>query len=114
MTRRFAIAAAGLLVGLIAACSGEPASSTLKWRAASEAGIYGYLIYRAEDRVGPFQRVNQAIVRVPADGAEEHRYAYVDDDLVPGQTYYYYLDAVSTGGVKQRFSGILSKEASSD
>jgi hypothetical protein len=114
LSRRLTIATAGLLAAVVAACSSEPATATLKWRAASEIGVYGYLIYRAEDRAGPFQRVNETIVRVPADGASEHSYTYTDDDVVPGQTYFYYLDAVSTQGVKQRFSGILSKEGSSD
>ena len=85
-------------------------ANTLSWTAESEQGVYGYLVYRAEERDGPFLRVNETIVRVPADEAERHEYTWVDSDVEPGKVYHYYLDAVSTEGVKQRFSGILSRE----
>lgn len=92
--------------------SGEtPAvTNTLDWTAETERGVYGYLIYRSESRDGPFVRINETIVRVPDDEAERHEYTWVDYDVEPGKLYHYYLDAVSTKGIKQRFSGILSRE----
>jgi hypothetical protein len=102
---------------LLAACSGNDSeeasahgvSNTLNWSATTETGVYGYLVYRSENRAGPFRRINTGIVRVPADGAETHAYTYEDGEVVPGRTYYYYLDAVAETGVKQRFSGVVSK-----
>jgi hypothetical protein len=46
---------------------------------------------------------------VPGDGAESHGYTYDDRDVVPGRTYFYYLDALAETGTKQRFSGVVSK-----
>ena len=85
------------------------ARNTLSWTAATEIGIYGYLIYRSGDRAGPYLRVNPEIVHVPDDGAEQHSYTWVDKDVEPGKTYYYYLDVVTVGGIKNRFSGIISR-----
>jgi hypothetical protein len=112
-------AAAGLLCVAFAAATigcgeGEapPAATpgnTLSWTAGEERGVHGYLIYRALDRSGPFRRINDAIVRVPNDGVDPHRYTYVDEQVEPGVTYYYYLDVVSEAGIKQRFSGIISR-----
>ena len=110
-----------LLLLFLASCGGPgdpPGTSaeipgvtnTLNWTAETERGVYGYLVYRAENRDGPFLRVNEAIVRVPDDELERHEYTWVDSDVEPGKIYHYYLDAVSAQGVKQRFSGILSRE----
>lgn len=113
---RFAIA---LLAFQATACSGpdsddavnarQGVSNTLNWTARTEAGVYGYLVYRSEDRAGPYRRVELSVVRVPADGLDRHAYSFVDRQVVPGVTYYYYLDAVSDSGLKQRFSGIISR-----
>ena len=71
--------------------------------------VHGYLIYRSLDRSGPFRRINDAIVRVPMDGVNPHKYSYSDEQVEPGVTYYYYLDVVSEAGIKQRFSGIIAR-----
>ncbi len=87
----------------------EPAAE-LVWRAKAERGIYGYLVYRAADRQGPFVRRNKAVVR--ADGVGEDgvgRYVFRDCEVEAGKTYYYYLDYVTNTGLKVRFSGVQTK-----
>ena len=88
-----------------------PLSNTLNWTARPERGIYGYLVYRSDDRAGPFRRIDASVVRVPADGLDKHSYTFSDEDVTAGVTYYYYLDVVSDAGLKQRFSGIISRTA---
>ncbi len=95
--------------GDVGESEGPQVSNTLNWSAATEKGVYGYLIYRSENRAGPFRRINAEIVRVPVDGAESHGYTYDDGDVLPGRTYHYYLDVVAETGVKQRFSGVVTK-----
>ena len=85
------------------------ASNKLNWTARTETGVYGYLVYRSEDRAGPFRRIHPGVVRVPADRIDKHAYTFSDEEVTPGVTYYYYLDAVSDAGLKQRFSGIISR-----
>ena len=80
----------------------------LVWNAAQEEQTYGYLVYRAERREGPFLRVNARVVTVgsgPAPGA----YAYEDDTVEPGRSYFYYLESVGKGGAKTRISGVVTK-----
>ena len=88
-------------------------SITLTWSARNQSSLYGYLIYRAERRQGPFLRVNDDIVRVDEKATDEtaSRYRWVDTTVAPGVTYYYYLDTVSLQGRKSRFSGVLKKTA---
>jgi hypothetical protein len=83
----------------------------LRWTASQEDGVYGYLVYRADRREGPFRRVNQEIIHVERDQSEgAGAYRFVDTAVEAGRTYFYYLDAVSMGGLKQRLSGVISKE----
>jgi hypothetical protein len=90
----------------------QAVSNTLNWEATAERGVYGYVIYRADDRSGPFRRINAQVVRVPQGPEENHSYTYVDEAVEPGRTYHYYLDALAETGVKQRFSGIVTKTTS--
>lgn len=98
----------------LAGCGGgagdaDAPRNTLNWQAATEQGVFGYLVYRSENREGPFRRINDRIVRVPVDVLDRHAYSFVDDNVESGKTYYYYLDVVLVTGVKQRFSGIIDK-----
>jgi hypothetical protein len=87
----------------------------LKWTAASEDRLYGYLVYRAEDRQGPYRRVSREIVRVqPAETGPQHRYEYVDREVQAGRTYFYYLDVITVGGRKVTFSGVLARTIAAD
>jgi hypothetical protein len=83
---------------------------TLRWKAREQGMTYGYIVYRSERRAGPFVRRNEAIVRVPDDGGTGvHEYVWVDEAVTAGVTYFYYIDAVGTGGVKERLSGVIEK-----
>jgi hypothetical protein len=82
----------------------------LKWQASNDQKIFGYLIYRAIDRAGPFVRVSKQPVRGTrkTDGTASD-YAFTDADVEPGKTYYYYLDSLATNGSQERLSPVLSK-----
>jgi hypothetical protein len=86
------------------------AGATLTWSVREPRRAYGFLIYRAEQREGPYRRVNPEIVRTPheEDGGVG-RYRWSDPEVEPGKTYYYYLDAVTKSGQKQRLTGVRAK-----
>jgi hypothetical protein len=81
----------------------------LSWKATREEGVYGYVVYRASAREGPFLRVGREIVHVSDEAGETHAYTFTDTTVEAGKTYFYYLDTVSTGGQKARFSGVMAK-----
>lgn len=80
----------------------------LTWDAGQEEQAYGYIIYRADRREGPFRRVNARIVPV-SEAPPPHRYTYEDLDVQAGRSYFYYLESVSKGGLKARLSGVVTK-----
>lgn len=86
-----------------------PRQAVLRWVARDEAEVYGYLVYRSPRREGPYTRVNARVVPVVADGATVHAYELVDRNVEAGATYFYYLDLVTQGGSKKRFSGVVEK-----
>jgi hypothetical protein len=86
----------------------------LKWTAAAEDRLYGYVVYRAEERSGPYRRVSRDIVKVQDDATGPHRYEFVDRAVQAGRTYYYYLDVITVGGRKVTFSGVLARAIAAD
>jgi hypothetical protein len=90
--------------------TGKPGErrARLVWTATQEDQIYGYLIYRADRREGPFQRANAKVVLV-GSGPGQGSYAYEDDAVEPGRSYFYYLESVDRSGQKRRISGVVEK-----
>jgi uncharacterized protein DUF1573 len=80
----------------------------LTWEVRQEQDSYGYLVYRADRREGPFRRINRDVLKV-SSGPEPHTYTYTDDQVAPGHTYYYYLESIGRGGTKSRLSGVMTK-----
>jgi hypothetical protein len=80
----------------------------LTWEVRQEQDAYGYLVYRADRREGPYRRINRDILRV-SSGPEPHVYSYTDDQVAPGHTYYYYLESIGRAGSKSRLSGVMTK-----
>jgi hypothetical protein len=89
----------------------------LSWTSTNETDAYGYIIYRATRAEGPFLRVNPRIVRVQSStgngdskpASKSSKYRYVDTSAARDQTYYYYIDVISDGGLQQRMTGIVRK-----
>ncbi len=86
-----------------------PRQAVLKWVTRHDAEVYGYLVYRSTRREGPFTRVNARIVPAAGGEGEEHAYVFVDRDVEESTAYFYYLDLVTRGGSKKRFSGVVEK-----
>jgi hypothetical protein len=111
------LAATGVPASAPPAPSGDLSArpqATLEWKAAKEEGVYGYLVYRATEREGPYLRVGPEIVHVSREPGEVHSYRFVDSTVDAGKTYYFYLDKVATTGEKTRFSGVVSKTVSAN
>lgn len=90
--------------------TGKPGErrARLVWDASQEDQTFGYLVYRADRREGPFLRLNARVVPVGRGPAPRH-YTYEDDTVTPGRSYYYYLESVSNAGIKARLSGVVTK-----
>ncbi len=88
----------------------EPPKITLRWSTASEVDNYGFFVLRGEDEKGPFKALNEKAIPGAGNSDLPKAYAYEDLLVTPGKTYYYYLESVSTLGVREKFSPVIKKE----
>lgn len=83
---------------------------TLKWSTASEVDNYGFTVFRADEEKGPFKVLNDRPIAGGGNSDVPRDYRYEDLDVEVGRTYFYYLESISTQGVKEKFSPVLKKE----
>jgi hypothetical protein len=81
-----------------------PGPVRLEWTARNAMRTFGFLVYRSTDRGGPFQRMS-----APIHATDGGRFAFVDEDVEPGNTYYYYVDSIDLQGRRTRFSPTFAK-----
>ncbi len=80
--------------------------NTIKWATASEVDSFGFDVYRGDSADGPFERLTPEIIEGGGTTDEPRNYKYVDDTIDPHRTYYYYVEAISMDGVRERFTPI--------
>ncbi len=85
----------------------ETYSNTLKWSTASEVDNFGYDVYRGDSEEGPFERLNPDPVPGAGTTDEPTYYRFVDDTIDPYKTYFYYIESISMGGVRERFTPVF-------
>lgn len=86
----------------------EPIHNTLRWTTASEVNNFGFDIYRGEAEDGPFERITERPIPGAGTTDEPSDYVYEDFGIEAGVTYYYYVESISTDGVRERFSPVFA------
>uniref|UniRef100_UPI0021487A79 hypothetical protein n=1 Tax=Tahibacter caeni TaxID=1453545 RepID=UPI0021487A79 len=81
----------------------------LQWSASNDGRLYGYIVYRAEDRAGPYRRISSRVIHVLRDQEQVHSYTFEDTDVSAGKTYYYYVDTIDLRGKRERFMPVVEK-----
>jgi hypothetical protein len=71
----------------------------LRWRVQSEVDNLGFAVYRGESEAGDYERVG-FIPSVGNTGSPAD-YTFVDRDVIPGGTYYYYIESVEISGERK-------------
>lgn len=104
-----AAAAALLLSPWAFAAEPTPGAVELQWRVQPNEQIYGFNVYRSEERSGPFVRVNTDLVKAAADGAGGLQARFEDHPDSSAAVLYYYVDTVKQNGRSERLTGVLSK-----
>ena len=89
----------------------EPLANTLKWTTASEVENFGFDIYRGLSEDGPFERVTTELLPGAGTTDEPQNYVYLDSDIDPSRDYYYYIESISLGGIRETFSPIIKAPA---
>jgi uncharacterized repeat protein (TIGR01451 family) len=82
----------------------------LTWETASEVNTLGFNLYRAESPDGPLARFNADLIRsqyseAPIGGV----YTSLDETVVAGITYYYWLEEVDIYGATSRYGPVAAQ-----
>ena len=75
-------------------------SNTIRWATSNEAEVFGYDVFRGETPEGPFFRQTQEPIRRVESDSGTGEYAWVDDSIEAGRSYWYYVEAVTVSGQK--------------
>lgn len=108
-----------VLVGMLIECGSEAnpdqsAARTIRWRTASEESNFGFDIFRATSKDGPFTKITAK--PVPGAGTTDtpQSYSYHDSGIHPDKRYFYYVESISLNGERKRFTPIIEVEPWSD
>lgn len=81
-----------------------PARVKVTWETATEQGTAGFNIYRSQDDDKGFLLVNDGqLIESRGDSFSGARYAYIDDHVERGKTYYYILEEIELDGGANRY-----------
>jgi hypothetical protein len=83
----------------------SPGKVRIRWRVETQEENYGYNIFRADSADGDYAKINKGII--PGQGSTNipTDYCYEDRSVERGKTYYYYIESVSTSGVREVVEG---------
>ena len=71
----------------------------LTWETAQEVDLLGFHIYRSASPTGPYLQRTVELIAAQAPGQiNGAQYLWIDDQVLPGMTYYYQLQAVNASG----------------
>ena len=87
-----------------AIASEEHIANTPKWSTASELENFGFDVYRGDSEDGPFERITETPIKGAGTSDEPHSYSFRDDTIDPCKDYWYYVEAISTSGTREKFT----------
>jgi len=124
---RIAVALLTSLIAAGAAQAAEPASSgcgdqskvppgqrvtnTARWTTASESDTFGYDVYRGDSENGKFTRISKKPILGHGTTSETNKYEFVDDTIDPCKEYYYYVEEITNGGARSKFTSVFKAKA---
>jgi len=75
-----------------------PGAIRLAWETESEIDNEGFHLWRADDADGEYVRVTETLIQAEGGPIQGASYAWEDEAVEPGRTYFYKLEAVDIYG----------------
>ncbi len=96
-----------LVTGLASWLVSRTAEVVVEWTTASELGTAGFNLYRSDAPDGELRKINDRLIPASTDPLTGGSYRYVDQEVIPGTTYYYQLEEVESNGSASRYGPIV-------
>ena len=88
-----------VVISGFAAASFSP-GMLISWQTEQEISMIGFNLYRVRQSEEQLTKINPMIIPAKESGAMSgSSYTFIDSDVLPGQTYLYWLEAVDTDGI---------------
>lgn len=85
----------------------KPLENKVRWSTASELDSYGFDVYRSTAEEGPFTVINDEPVPGAGTSDTPTDYEFVDGQIEPETAYYYYIEAISMNGQRERATPVI-------
>ena len=82
----------------------ERIANTPKWSLASEQDNFGFDVFRGDSEKGEFAKLNKDPILGAGTTDETQKYSWRDDTVDPCKDYWYYVDSISTTGVREKMT----------
>lgn len=79
-------------------------ANTPKWSLASEQDNFGFDVFRGDSEEGPFTKLNAEPILGAGTTDETQKYSWRDDSIDPCKAYWYYVESISTAGVREKMT----------
>lgn len=89
----------------------ERLANTPKWTLASEQDNFGFEVYRGDTEKGEFTKLNKDPILGAGTTDETQKYQFRDDTIDPCKQYWYYIESISTSGVREKFTPTFAASA---
>ncbi|HPW02673.1 MAG: hypothetical protein IPK54_12275 [Dokdonella sp.] len=84
--------------------SDQRLANTPKWTLASEQDNFGFDVFRGDSEEGEFTKLNKEPILGAGTTDESSRYSWRDDSIDPCKDYWYYVESISTSGVREKMT----------
>jgi hypothetical protein len=91
----------------------SPSPNEIHWTTQSEDVVYGYDIYRSENKAGPFMRLNPETINGAGTTDMPSTYYYADRDIKAGKVYWYYIESIDMSGERKRLTPVYASKPKS-
>lgn len=99
------------MVLALTSCAARAAPIEITWTTESEVNTSGFNVFRSTARDGEYTQINTSLIPSQADPVVGGKYAFKDEQVEPGQTYYYKLEEVETTGTRTTYDDIVEATA---
>lgn len=82
----------------------ERLANTPKWSLASEQDNFGFDVFRGDTEKGEFAKLNKDPILGAGTTDETKKYSWRDDTIDPCKDYWYYVESISTTGVREKMT----------
>jgi pyruvate/2-oxoglutarate dehydrogenase complex dihydrolipoamide acyltransferase (E2) component len=79
-------------------------ANTPKWSLASEQDNFGFDVFRGDTEDGEFIKLNEEPILGAGTTDETQKYQFRDDTIDPCREYWYYVESISTSGVREKMT----------